>query len=167
MINMMRKTRLPLAALVLACSVGLTNCDDDEAPEEPIAPVAEELPAPPPSEPSVGQSEATKNVYFAFDDYTLSPESQESLNQLSDFMKGTPSVVVQIEGHCDERGSTEYNLALGERRAQSVKNYLVQLGIDPARLPTMSWGEEKPSAQGSNESSWSQNRRAVFTVSQP
>ena len=164
---MMRKKRLPLAALVLACSIGLTNCDDDEAPQEPVQAVDAELPAPPPAEPSVGQDEATKNVYFAFDDYTLSPEAQESLNKLADFMKGSSSVVVQIEGHCDERGSTEYNLALGERRAQSVKNYLVQLGVDPARLPTMSWGEEKPVAQGSSEASWSQNRRAAFTVSQP
>lgn len=166
---MMRKKRLPLAAMVLACSVGLTNCDDnEEVPEEPVQAVTDELPVPPPTETSsVGQSEATKNVYFAFDDYTLSPDSQESLNKLAEFMKGTPSVVVQIEGHCDERGSTEYNLALGERRAQSVKNYLVQLGIDPARLPTMSWGEEKPAAQGSNESAWSQNRRAEFVVSQP
>lgn len=167
---MMRKTLYPLAALVLALAVGFTGCDDDEAPEEPVQAVPEDLPAPPPAdEPgsNVGQAEATKNVYFAFDDYTLSPEAQESLNKLADYMKGNGSVVVQIEGHCDERGSTEYNLALGERRAQSVKNYLVQLGIDPARLPTMSWGEEKPAAQGSNESAWAQNRRAAFTVSQP
>ena len=79
-------------------------------------------------------------------------------------MKGSSSVVVQIEGHCDERGSTEYNLALGERRAQSVKNYLVQLGVDPARLPTMSWGEEKPATSGSSESALAQNRRAEFQI---
>ena len=163
---MILKSRLPFAALILALSVAFTGCDDDQAPEEPIDGVAEELPAPPPGG-SVGEGEATQNVYFEFDDYTLSPDAQESLNRLSDFMKASASVVVQIEGHCDERGSTEYNLALGERRAQSVKNYLVQLGVDPARLPTMSWGEEKPASPGSTEADWSQNRRAVFTVSQP
>lgn len=166
---MIRLSRLPFTALILTLGLGLTHCsDDDEMPEEPIQPAPESLPEPPPPEETLpDQSEAYKTVYFAFDDYTLSPDAQESLNTLSEFLKGSPSTVVQIEGHCDERGSIEYNLALGERRAQSVKNYLVQLGIDPARLPTISYGEEKPAASGSGESAWSQNRRAEFVPSTP
>ena len=162
---MILKNRLTLVALLLALGFALSNCDD-EAPEEPVTATPGELPAQPP-EMSVGESDATKAVYFAYDDYTLSPDSQESLNNLSTFLKASTSTVVQIEGHCDERGSIEYNLALGEKRAQSVKNYLVQLGVDPARLPTISYGEEKPAVQGSGESAWSQNRRSEFVISTP
>ena len=167
---MMRKQRLSIAALVLTCSVGFTACDDDEVPVEPVVVVPKELPAPPPTTQkatTVGKEEATKSVYFAFDDYSLSPEAQETLNKLAQYMKGAGSTVVQIEGHCDERGSIEYNLALGERRAQSVKNYLVQMGLDPARLPTISYGEEKPAVAGTGETSWAKNRRAEFVVSTP
>lgn len=166
----MRKNRL-FAALVLTFGIALTNCsDDEEVPEEPFKTQPEEVPAtPPPSDAgAVSQDEISQTVvYFAFDEYTLTPTAQDALNKLSDFMKASSSAVVQIEGHCDERGSIEYNLALGERRAQSVKNYLVQLGIDPARLPTISYGEEKPISSGSGESAWSQNRRAAFVVSTP
>lgn len=169
---MMRRLWLSIAALTLAGSLGMTGCSsDDEMPEVPseaVVPTPQELPEPPPpAEPAIPQGEATKTVYFGFDDYTLSAEAQDSLNKLSDFMKASTSTVVQIEGHCDERGSIEYNLALGERRAQSVKNYLMQLGVDPARLPTISFGEEKPAASGSNENAWAKNRRAEFVVSTP
>jgi peptidoglycan-associated lipoprotein len=81
-------------------------------------------------------------------------------------MKSTQGAVVQVEGHCDERGSIEYNLALGERRAQSVKNYLTQLGIEASRLSTISYGEEKPAVDGHDEAAWEKNRRAEFTLSQ-
>ena len=81
-------------------------------------------------------------------------DAQDTLNRLADKMKGSDSVVVQIEGHCDERGSIEYNIALGERRAFSVKNHLVQLGIDGSRVTTISYGEEKPAVDGHDESAW-------------
>ena len=74
---------------------------------------------------------------------------------------------MQVEGHTDERGSVEYNLALGQRRAQSAKNYLVQLGVDADSLPTMSYGEEKPAVEGHDESAWSKNRRDEFVVTTP
>ena len=90
--------------------------------------------------------------------------AQQHLQGMADHLKKTQNTVVQIEGHCDERGSIEYNLALGERRAQSVKNYLVQLGIDAARLSTISYGEEKPAAEGHDEAAWTKNRRAEFTL---
>jgi len=79
-------------------------------------------------------------------------------------MKKNPGAKVQIEGHCDERGTPEYNLALGQRRADSTKKYLVNLGIDGSRLSTISYGEEKPADPGHNEAAWAKNRRAVFDI---
>ena len=79
-------------------------------------------------------------------------------------MKTYPAVTLTIEGHADERGTREYNLALGDRRANSVRDYLIALGIDPNRLTTISYGKERPSVLGSNEDSWAQNRRGVFVV---
>lgn len=161
---MIFKVRMTLAAMVF--SIGLAACTDDEKKaEETVTPAANQQPATPP-EDAAGK-EALKTVYFAFDDYTLNSDSQATLNKVAEFLKGNQAVVVQVEGHCDERGSIEYNLALGERRAQSVKNYLVQLGVDAARLPTISYGEEKPVEQGHDESAWSKNRRAEFVVSKP
>ncbi len=169
---MIFKTRKPLAALAIAMSLGIVACSDDEKPaEEVVQPTTTETPATPPeaSAPSAGLSASgsTQPVYFAFDDYSLSGDAQGQLNQLGEFMKGSATAVVQIEGHTDERGSVEYNLALGQRRAQSAKNYLVQLGVDPSRLPTMSYGEEKPSTEGHDESAWSKNRRDEFVVTSP
>jgi peptidoglycan-associated lipoprotein len=83
---------------------------------------------------------------------------------MAEAMKASKSAAIQIEGHCDERGTVEYNLALGERRAQSVKNFLSQLGVDGARLSTISYGEEKPVVQGHSEDAWAKNRRAEFVV---
>ena len=111
--------------------------------------------------------DAAKTVYFAFDDYTLNPEGQDKLGLLAEYLKTNTAAVVQVEGHCDERGSIEYNLALGQRRAQSVKNYLVELGVDPSRVPTMSYGEERPAVEGSDEAAWEKNRRAEFVLSNP
>jgi peptidoglycan-associated lipoprotein len=147
----------------------MIQCTDDETAEETVEPSAPEVPATPPEDTTMvpDASQVTQPVYFAFDDYTLSGEAQSQLGQLADYLKANGSAIVQIEGHCDERGSIEYNLALGERRAQSVKNYLVQLGVDTGRLTTISYGEEKPAADGHDESTWSRNRRAEFVVSNP
>jgi peptidoglycan-associated lipoprotein len=104
-------------------------------------------------------------VFFDFDKFSLKPEARATLEKQSAWLKKYPSVTVVIEGHCDERGTREYNLALGERRANSAKDYLVTLGINPSRIKTISYGEERPVALGSNEKSWSQNRRSVTSVS--
>lgn len=164
---MILKVRLPLVALLL--SLGFIGCSDDKKkPEETVAAQATETPAPPPEETPAPVAETaaldwgSEKVYFAFDDYSLSSDAQGVLNKVAEFLKGNASAVVQIEGHADERGSTEYNLALGERRAQSVKNYLVQLGVDAARLPTISYGEERPAVEGHDEAAWSKNRRGQF-----
>lgn len=100
-------------------------------------------------------------VFFEFDKYSIKPEARQILVMQAAWMKKFPSLIFTIEGHCDERGTREYNLALGERRANSVKDYLVALGVNPNRLKTLSYGKERPVALGSNEQAWSQNRRAV------
>src|SRR5690606_11795666 len=103
-------------------------------------------------------------VFFAFDKYDLTDEARATLQRQAAWLTADPAVTLQIEGHCDERGTREYNLALGERRATSVKNYLVSLGVSPDRLTTISYGKERPVALGHNEAAWSQNRRAVSVV---
>lgn len=105
-----------------------------------------------------------ERIYFAFDDATLTAEAQRILRRKAEFLRGNPGVRVRIEGHCDERGTAEYNLALGDRRAESAKSFLVRLGIDPARLSTISYGEERPLDPGSNEAAWARNRRAEFRL---
>lgn len=161
---MLLKTRHTLAVAALLTGFMTFGCTDDEQKTvEPVQPTASTEPAATP-EPAAADNFAPQTVYFAFDDYTLSSDAQSQLQGMADHLKKAQSSVVQIEGHCDERGSIEYNLALGERRAQSVKNYLTQLGIDAARLSTISYGEEKPAAEGHDEAAWTKNRRAEFTV---
>ena len=103
-------------------------------------------------------------VFFGFDEYTLTPEGRETLNRVAAWMQANPSVTVMVEGHADERGTREYNLALGERRANAAMNYVAALGVDSGRMRTVSYGEERPGVIGSNEQAWAQNRRAVFVV---
>ncbi len=103
-------------------------------------------------------------VFFGYDRYDVSAEAQEILKRQADWLRQYPNVSVTIEGHCDERGTREYNLALGERRATAVKNYLVALGIEASRVNTISYGKEQPAVLGSNEESWAQNRRGVTRV---
>ena len=103
-------------------------------------------------------------VYFGYDKFNLKADASKTLDKQAAWLKTNPSVTVTIEGHCDERGTREYNLALGERRANSVKEYLVLLGVNPARLKTISYGKERPVAMGSNEAAWGQNRRGVTRV---
>jgi len=102
----------------------------------------------------------SEDVYFEFDKSTLDSMSQDILSRKADWMRDNSDVVVSVEGHCDERGTNEYNLALGERRAESVKSFLVDLGIDAYRISTVSYGEERPVDTGHNEEAWAKNRRA-------
>lgn len=104
------------------------------------------------------------NIYFAFDDATLDYQAQELLKQKALWMQDNMDANVVIEGHCDERGTNAYNLALGERRAEGVKLFLVNLGISATRITTISYGEEKPVDMGNNEEAWAKNRRAVFVL---
>ena len=105
-----------------------------------------------------------ENVLFAFDDYTLDYQAQELLKQKAMWLRDNPDANAVIEGHCDERGTNAYNLALGERRAESAKAFLTNLGISSTRLTTISYGEEKPVDMGQNEEAWAKNRRASFVL---
>ena len=107
-----------------------------------------------------------KEIFFSFDRYDLEGEARETLKLNADWLKRNPTVRIEIEGHCDERGTNEYNLALGAKRAQAAKDYLITLGIAADRLSTISYGEEIPVCREQNESCWRQNRRARFVIVQ-
>jgi len=108
--------------------------------------------------------EVGDRVFFDYDKYDVRADQRGTVEALAAWLDTNPSVTLTIEGHCDERGTREYNLALGERRANAVRDYLVALGANPARLTTVSYGEERPAVLGSNDSAWAQNRRGVFVV---
>ena len=110
------------------------------------------------------EASAGDRVFFAFDRSDITPEAQQILSRQADWLRRYPNVTVTIEGHCDERGTREYNLALGERRAQAAKNVLVASGIPASRISTISYGKERPTVVGSNEEAWAQNRVAITTV---
>ena len=103
-----------------------------------------------------------KDAYFDYDKADLRPDSRAALSKTADFLKNYPQIKVNIEGHCDERGSTEYNLGLGDRRANAVKQFMVAAGISADRLSSVSYGKEKPFCTESNEACWQQNRRGHF-----
>jgi peptidoglycan-associated lipoprotein len=103
-------------------------------------------------------------VFFDFDQYSVRQDQRAVLDRQAAWLKKYPEVTVTVEGHADERGTREYNIALGNRRATAAKNYLVALGINPNRVQTISYGKERPAVAGSNEQAWSQNRRAVTVV---
>jgi peptidoglycan-associated lipoprotein len=109
-----------------------------------------------------GNIPGLSTIYFEYDQARLTTESRRQLSENAQWIRDNPSFTIQIEGHTDERGSVEYNLALGERRAKSVKTFLEGLGIDSRRMTIISYGEEKPLVSGSTESAWGRNRRANF-----
>ncbi len=109
-------------------------------------------------------SRELQTVYFDYDSSELKPQAKAKLETAADFLKRNPKVSVQIEGHCDERGTNEYNQALGERRALAARRYLISLGINLDRIFTISYGEERPAVEGHDESAWKFNRRAEFKV---
>jgi peptidoglycan-associated lipoprotein len=104
------------------------------------------------------------DVYFNYDESNLSDDARDKLARNADVLKSQPQFQITIEGHCDERGTSEYNLALGERRANAVRDYLGSLGVTPARMRTISYGKERPVCTQNEESCWSQNRRAHMVV---
>ncbi|MCL5966385.1 MAG: peptidoglycan-associated lipoprotein Pal [Deltaproteobacteria bacterium] len=142
-----------------------------EAPAPPPpAPAPEAAPAPPPAPPAAApapppetvESHAFENIHFDFDKSLIREDDKPILRKVADDLKKNLSVKITIEGHCDERGTAEYNMALGERRATSAKKYLEGLGIAADRMSTVSYGKERPLDPGHNEEAWARNRRAVF-----
>ena len=108
---------------------------------------------------------AADRIYFAFDSNELSQESRQVLTDKAELLKANPGLNLLIEGHCDERGTNEYNLALGERRARAAYEFLVLMGVDSSKMSIISYGEEYPAVQGSNEAAWAKNRRDEFKAS--
>jgi peptidoglycan-associated lipoprotein len=169
--------KLTLASMVgAALLAGCAKKPPPSPPSEP-SPPAVEAPAPKPQTPRVDEAaerrariqarvgEVFRTIYFAFDQSTLSAEGKATAEAIARLMQETPEMTVRIEGHADERGTNEYNLALGERRAQAVQQYLASYGIDAGRVSVLSYGEEKPASEGKDESAWSLNRRAEFSPS--
>ena len=109
-------------------------------------------------------SEIGDRVFFDTDKHNISSSSASKLEAQANWIKSTPGFTVTLEGHCDERGTREYNLALGERRANAVREFLVSLGVDSSRLQIISYGKERPSAEGSTSEAWSENRRVVTII---
>ncbi|WP_022683410.1 peptidoglycan-associated lipoprotein Pal [Sphingobium bisphenolivorans] len=125
-----------------------------------------------PSGPTKGSQEdfvasvSSDRIFFDTDQYDVDAQDQQTLQSQAAWLQQNPNVRVTVEGHADERGTRDYNIALGERRANAAKNYLASLGIDPSRITTVSYGKERPAALGSDEAAWAQNRRAVTVTVQ-
>ena len=133
------------------------------APTPVAPPTVAPAPAPPPAPPKEYRANAALNqVFFAFDKADIRPNDAKTLAASAAYLKANPNQLVLIEGHCDERGTSEYNLALGERRAKSAMNYLVSNGIEASRITTISYGKERPSCTEKNEACWSKNRNDTF-----
>jgi len=150
---------------VAACSTNTTYQGPDEVMD--LAPSVAGQPADPAGAQTLADILSTivgDRIYFALDRHDLSAEAQDVLTRQAGFLRQYPDVTVTIEGHCDERGTREYNLGLGERRAAAARSFLVALGIGPARIATVSSGKERPAVLGSDEVAWSQNRRSVTVL---
>jgi peptidoglycan-associated lipoprotein len=130
------------------------------APTPVVPPTAAPAPPAPPKE--YRANDALKPIYFAFDKSDIRPADAKVLDATAAYLKANPNQLVLIEGHCDERGTSEYNLALGERRAKSAMNYLVANGIEAGRITTISYGKERPICSEHNEACWSKNRNDTF-----
>ena len=178
---MRRKLWMVLALLVLVPGLMLlTSCAQQTTAVDQDTTQKTEAPAETPASTTGGEdldTDAAKraaeqemnqflneHIYFSFDSAALSAMAQATLKQKAAWLKANASAMVTIEGHCDERGTNEYNLALGERRAESARAYLVDLGISSSRLSTISYGEERPLDNRSNEEAWAKNRRGQFKI---
>ena len=155
-----------ILAFCWGCKQGTKIKPAVEQPAPKEEPKAEEKPAPPVEEKKVTETVEIKlePIYFDFDKYFIRQDAKKVLNQNAQLLKDNPQVNIRIEGNCDERGTVEYNLALGEKRARSAMDYLVNLGVEPSRISIISYGKEKPLYPGSNEEAWSKNRRDDFVI---
>ena len=181
------KLLVPLAAVLMIVAACESNLDDsaatgadgdavqtasvqgDESSAVDSSAMEVEVAAVDPSAPIPGtQEDLVQNVgdrvFFNYDSAVLTPEGRRTLESQSEWLRLFPEINMMIEGHADERGTREYNLALGERRASAARDYLIAFGLDPARMNATSYGKERPYALGHNEESWGLNRRAVTVV---
>ncbi len=144
-------------------STGVAMDDMGDTDVQGLSPMADRNAPQPGSQEQLTQSIGDR-VFYDTDRHTLDQAARSLVEQQAEWLQRYPNVDVTVEGHADERGTREYNLALGERRAQAVKDYLVALGISPTRIDTVSYGKERPAVVGSNPSAWAQNRRGVIRV---
>lgn len=151
-------TKALSAGAMLAIVLSLTGC-----PSTDVTTNKTNSEAPPVTDDRILVTAVSADrVYFDYDSAELRPDAQATLGEIGAWLVEHPNANVTIEGHCDERGTREYNLALGERRATAVANYLAAAGVGLSRMQTVSYGKERPAVDGSDESAWAQNRRAVF-----
>ncbi len=168
---------LAILALLVACAEQPEETADTSGGGQTAAPTTsvsqtpvtrdestQEIPGVVPGSPEDLVLNVGDRVFFDFNKYNLNAEAQATLQRQAAWLIKHSGSQIAVEGHCDERGTREYNLGLGERRANAVKEYLVSLGVDAGRIETISYGKERPVALGPNESSWSQNRRGVTTI---
>ncbi len=164
-------SRLGTTVMALLASVALSACASKapkQLPPDPGAAVATDTtpgamqgPAPGSQADFVATLMGQDTILFDTDQFNIDSADMTALTAQAQWLQKYPGKNVTIEGHCDERGTRDYNLALGERRANAAKNYLISLGVDAARVSTVSYGKERPAAMGSDEASWARNRRAV------
>jgi peptidoglycan-associated lipoprotein len=152
--------------VLVAAAFTTAACSHAQPPPPPEAVVQSPPPAPPPPAPEVKPAPAPRSVeivatsvYFDYDSSDLSPQTRDTLQAFFTLAQQRPDQNLRVEGNCDERGTTEYNLALGQRRAEAAKNYLLNLGLEPSRITTISYGKERPRAPAHDEESWRENRR--------
>ena len=153
------------AMLIVSCGKGPKVAEEPPVDTMPV--VIEDTtppPPPPPPPPPVLKESQFATAYFDFDKYNLRPDARSALDKDYALLKEFPDVIIKIEGHCDERGTIEYNLSLGEKRAKAAMDYLVGLGISANRISIISYGKERPVDPGHNEAAWAKNRRAEFRI---
>lgn len=171
------KAKFGKALMALCCVIAISACSkkDVKSDEPGFNPSSEgdgsgasTSPAVDTSSTSAGDASAASSelqtVYFEFDSYRLTNEGRDSLKFNVDYLKNNATATIQIEGHCDEKGTTEYNLALGERRANAARDYMKKAGVDASRISVISYGKERPADMGHDETAWSKNRRAQFVI---
>jgi len=155
---------LSVAVLLAACSTPMMEMAAPPPPAPPPPPPVMMAPQVIPGSTTDFQQNVGDRVFFAYDRSDVDDRGRQTLQKQAAWLQRYPTVVLTIEGHADERGTREYNLALGARRAQAVKDYLVSLGVSGARLETISYGKERPICSQSNEACWAQNRRGLSTI---
>jgi len=178
----MTHRNLAISALLLGALAFAAGCGSAPPPEpapdptemdDMADPVGEEVtpperdPTPQYVDPMVAHKDVFRAIHFEFNKYRITSEAKPVLEAIAGLLNDNPNWRILVEGHCDERGTNEYNLGLGEQRALSTKRYLVSLGVSESRFQTISYGEERPVDTASNEAAWAKNRRAEFRVEAP
>jgi peptidoglycan-associated lipoprotein len=155
---------IPGLMFSVSCQKKLVDASPQPVAKEEPAPEPKPEPAPAPAVSKAPDVVMQEDIYFEFDKATLTPSAQDNLLRKAEWLRENPDVTVTIEGHCDARGTNEYNLALGDRRAESAKAFLVDLGIAMSRITTISYGEERPVCTMQDEECWAKNRRDNFVI---